>query len=91
MKNEMIKFVNENFEIIKNNFYQAEKEILEELDESDDEIQEMIDCLEEQMNEVIDAGSLVELINERSLGIDFDNKNDCEELFEQIEIYFNLN
>jgi Mg2+ and Co2+ transporter CorA len=87
MKNEMIKFVSENFEIIKNNFYQAEKDIIEELDESNDEIQEMIDYLEEQMNEVSDADSLLELINERSIGIDFDDKDDCNELLEQIELY----
>jgi hypothetical protein len=87
MKNEMIKFVSENFEIIKNNFYQAEKDIIEELDESNDEIQEMIDYLEEQMNEVYDANSLLELINERSIGIDFENEDDCNELLEQIELY----
>jgi hypothetical protein len=87
MKNEMIKFVSENFEIIKNNFYQAEKDIIEELDESNDEIQEMIDYLEEQMNEISDADSLLELINERSIGIDFDDKDDCNELLEQIELY----
>jgi hypothetical protein len=87
MKNEMIKFVSENFEIIKNNFYQAEKDIIEELDESNDEIQEMIDYLEEQMNEVSDADSLLELINERSIGIDFENEDDCNELLEQIELY----
>jgi hypothetical protein len=90
MKNEMIKFVSENFEVIKNNFYEAEKEILEDLDE-DFEIQEMINFLEEQMNEVIDANSLVELINERSIGIDFEDAEDCKELFEQIEFYFRLN
>jgi hypothetical protein len=87
MKNEMIKFVSENFEIIKNNFYQAEKDIIEELDESDHEIQELIDYLEEQMNEVSDADSLLELINERSIGIDFENEDDCNELLEQIELY----
>jgi hypothetical protein len=87
--NEMIKFVSENFEIIKNNFYQAEKDIIEELDESDHEIQELIDYLEEQMNEVSTAEELIELINERSIGIDFNDEDECEELFEQIEMYFN--
>jgi len=83
----MIKFVSENFEIIKNNFYQAEKDIIEELDENEDEIQEMIDELNNQINEVSDANSLLELINERSIGIDFDDEDDCNELLEQIELY----
>ena len=87
--NEMIKFVSENFEIIKNNFYQAEKDIIEELDESDHEIQELIDYLEEQMNKISTAEELIELINERSIGIDFNDEDECEELFEQIEMYFN--
>jgi hypothetical protein len=87
MKNEMIKFVSENFEIIKNNFYQAEKDIIEELDESDHEIQELIDYLEEQMNEVSTAEELIDVINERSIGIDFENEDDCNELLEQIELY----
>jgi uncharacterized Zn finger protein (UPF0148 family) len=90
MKNEMIKFVSENFEIIKNNFYQAEKDIIEELDESDHEIQELIDYLEEQMNEVSTAEELIDVINERSIGIDFENEDDCNELLEQIELYFRL-
>jgi hypothetical protein len=87
--NEMIEFVNSNFEVIKDNFYQAEREIIEELDESDEEIKEMINCLDEQMNEVIDTNSLIELINERSIGIDLNDEDECEELFEQIEMYFN--
>jgi hypothetical protein len=87
--NEMIEFVNSNFEVIKNNFYQVEKEIIEELDEDEDEIEEMIACLEGQMSGVFDTNSLIELINERSIGVDLNDDDECEELFEQIEMYFN--
>jgi hypothetical protein len=87
--NEMIEFVNSNFEVIKDKFYQAEKEIIEELDESDEEIKELIAYLDEQINEIINTNSLIELINERSIGIDFNDEDECEELFEQIEMYFN--
>ena len=86
--NEMIEFVNSNFEVIKNKFYQAEREILEELDEDEHEIEEMIACLEGQMSGVFDTDSLIDLINERSIGIDLNDDDECEELFEQIEIYF---
>jgi len=86
--NEMIEFVNSNFEVIKNKFYQAEREILEELDEDEHEIEEMIACLEGQMSGVFDTDSLIDLINERSIGIDLNDDDECKELFEQIEIYF---
>jgi hypothetical protein len=87
--NEMIEFVNSNFEVIKDKFYQAEKEIIEELDEDEDEIEEMIACLEGQMSGVFDTDSLIDLINERSIGVDLNDDDECEELFEQIEMYFN--
>jgi hypothetical protein len=87
--NEMIEFVNSNFEVIKNNFYQVEKEIIEDLDEDVIEIEEMIACLEGQMSGVFDTDSLIELINERSIGVDLNDDDECEELFEQIEMYFN--
>ena len=35
MKKEMIKFVSENFEVIKNNFYKSELNILEEILETE--------------------------------------------------------
>jgi hypothetical protein len=85
MKNEMIKFVSENFEMIKLNYFNIEKDIIEDLDEDDDEINEMIDELNNQMSEVNNALDLIELINERGLGIDFSDKDDCEELFDMIK------
>jgi hypothetical protein len=47
MKNEMIKFVSENFEVIKNNFYKSEFNILEEMFEDDINDKEEFDYLSE--------------------------------------------
>ena len=85
MKNEMIKFADENFELLKSNYYQIESDILNDLDESDEEIEEMIQCLNEQIIEVNSTLDLIELINERGIGIDIDNEDECEELLIEMQ------
>ncbi len=85
MKNEMMKFVDENFELLKSNYYQIENDIQNELDESDEEIEEMNQSLDEQMSEINSSLDLIELINERGIGIDIDNEDECEELLIEIQ------
>jgi hypothetical protein len=88
MKNEMIKFVSENFEVIKNNFLKDEISILEEMFEDDINDKEEFDYLSEflinQMN-VSTAKELIDVINDRSIGIDLDDESDCDELFDMIK------
>jgi hypothetical protein len=87
MKKEMIKFVSENFEVIKNNFYKSELNILEEIleDEGDQyEFDLLVECLNNQL-EVDSAEDLIGAINERSIGIDLDDESDCDELFDMIK------
>jgi hypothetical protein len=87
MKKEMIKFVSENFEVIKNNFYKSELNILEEIleDEGDQyEFDLLVECLNNQL-EVDSAEDLIDAINERSIGIDLDDESDCDELFDMIK------
>ena len=88
MKNEMMKFLNENFELLKSNYYQIEFDILNDLDESDHDIEHLIQFLNEQMSEVNSSLDLIELINERGIGIDIDNEDECEELL--IELMKNM-
>ena len=82
MKNEMIKFVSENFDVIKNNFYAIEFEAINDnvyCDQSD------IDDLDDDLYLAINAEELIDVINERSLGVDLDDDDDCEELFDMIK------
>lgn len=87
MKSEMIKFVSDNFEVIKNNFLKDEMNILEEMFE-DEEIDEnefnhLSEFLINQMN-VSTAEELIDVINERSLGVDFDS-DEVNDLFDMIK------
>jgi hypothetical protein len=86
MKNEMIKFVSENFEIIKNNFYESEIEVIEN-DDFCDEFD--IDNLKDDIYLANNAEELIDLINERSIGVDLDDEDDCEELFDMIKDMIN--
>jgi hypothetical protein len=82
MKNEMIKFVSENFNVIKSNFYYIEFEAINDnayCDQSD------IDDLDDDLYLAINAEELIDVINERSLGADLDDEDDCEELFDMIK------
>jgi len=87
MKNEMIKFVSENFEVIKNNFLKDEISILEEMFEDDINDKEEFDYLSEflinQMN-VSTAKELIDVINDRSIGVDLDSE-EVIELFNMIK------
>lgn len=87
MKSEMIKFVSDNFEVIKNNFLKDEMNILEEMFE-DEEIDEnefnhLSEFLINQMN-VSTAEELIDVINERSLGVDLDS-DEVNDLFDMIK------
>jgi len=77
MKNEMIKFVSENFEVIKNNFLKDEISILEEMFEDDindkEEFAYLSEFLINQMN-VSTAKELIDVINDRSIGVDLDGE-----------------
>jgi len=86
MKSQLVNFVEENFEEVKSFFYNQEREmIIEEFkNESDRDRNEMISVLDEQMN-VSTSLELIEVINERSLGVDLDD--DYEVLFEMIKSY----
>ena len=83
----LIKLVEENFQELKSNFYDAEREIILESDDEQDEIDDMLNDLDEHMN-ISTSLELIQVINERS-GFDGDinNKEDCEELFENIKSY----
>jgi len=84
MKNEMIKFVNENFDVIKNQFLKDELEILDDCFGDDvNEFNMLTEILLEQM-EVSTAEELIEVINERSIGVDLDDV-EVKELFDMIK------
>lgn len=87
MKHQLVNFVEENFEEIKSFFYNQEREII--IEDSEDDLIErdyLISFLNEQMN-ISTSLELIEVINERSLGIDLDSDGECAELFEIIESY----
>jgi hypothetical protein len=83
MKSEMIKFVSDNFEVIKNNFLKDEMNILEEMfgdeDIDENEFNNLSEFLINQMN-VSTAEELIDVINERSLGVDL-NSDEFFDLF----------
>jgi hypothetical protein len=86
MKNEMIKFVSENFDVIKSQFLKDELEILAEgfNDRGDfEDFISLINFLVDQMN-VSTAEELIDVINERSIGVDLDDV-EVEELFDMIK------
>ena len=88
VKNEMIEFVSENFEVIKNNFLKSEMNILEEMFEDEmidkDEFKDLSEFLIDQMN-VLTTEELIDVINERSIGVEFEDDDDCNNLFNMIK------
>jgi len=87
MKEKMIKLVNDNFEIIKNNFYNSELEILEMIGEDEGEdMSEDIEFLKDQLN-ISTTEELIGVINIRSLNIDLDNGEELDDLLSEIENY----
>ena len=84
MKNEMIKFVNENFEVIKSQFLKDELEIINECFEDDIvELNRLNEFLLNQI-EVESAEELIEVINKRSIDVDLDS-DEVIELFDMIK------
>lgn len=86
MKNEMIKFVSENFDVIKNQFLKDEIEILNEIFEDEGDLVEhnrLTEFLLDQMK-VSTAEELIDVINERSLGVNLDGV-EVGELFNMIK------
>jgi hypothetical protein len=82
MKSEMIKFVSENFEVIFNNFYENEKDAILNCDDCDLCDLYNLDC---DFENAASAEELIELINERSIGVDLDDEDESEELFDMIK------
>ncbi len=83
MKNEMIKFVNENFDVIKSQFLKDELEILDDVCDDIVEFNMLSEFLFKQI-EVSTAEELIDVINERSIGVDLDGV-EVEELFDMIK------
>jgi hypothetical protein len=85
-KSEMIDFVEQNFDTIKDNFYKSEKEIIMDTDGDETDISN----LEDQLSTATDAVSLIDIINERSIGVDLNDSEEAQELFDQIKSYASL-
>ena len=86
MKSEILKFIDANFETIKEKFTRNETQIIEELGESESEVdtKHLLDFLAKQIN-VKSSLELLEVINDRSLGVDLDNDDEVKELFKMIK------
>ena len=85
MKNETIEFINEHFETIKSSFIDDETQMIEELDLSNDEMLSLLIFLNKQMISVENSLDLLQVINERSLGIDLNNDEEVEKLLNMIK------
>jgi len=83
MKKEMLKFVEENFEVIKNQFLKDELEILDDCCDDQEEFDYLSEFLSNQMN-VSTAKELIDVINDRSIGVDLDSE-EVIELFNMIK------
>ena len=87
MKNEMIKFVSENFKVIKTQFSKDEMNILKEMFEDEvideNEFNHLSEFFINQIN-VSTAEELIDVINERSLGVDLDS-DEVSDLFDMIK------
>ena len=89
MKNEMIKFVEDNFEVIHIQFLKDELEILNDCCGDDIvELNRLKEFLLDQIK-VESAEELIDVINERSIGVDLDG-NEVIKLFNMIKGIINL-
>ena len=80
----MIKFVSENFEVIKTQFLKDELEILDDCFSDDkEELNSLTEFLINQMN-ISTAEELIDVINDRSIGVDLDSE-EVIELFNMIK------
>jgi hypothetical protein len=88
---EMVDFVKQNFDTIKDNFYKSEKDIItNDVDYEDDEdVSTFISYLDNQINKVSTAEELIDLINDRSIGVDLEGE-EASELFDMIKQYASL-
>jgi hypothetical protein len=77
---EMVKFVSQNFDTIKANFLQSELEMLDDIEAEEEDYSN----LNSQMD-VSSAEELIDVINERSMGVDLENDMDASELFDMIK------
>ena len=84
---DMVDFVKQNFDVIKDNFYETEKDIIMNDDYGDETD---IANLEDQLSTATDAVSLIDVINERSIGVDLNDSEEAQELFDQIKSYASL-
>lgn len=85
MKNETIEFINEHFEMVKSSFINDEIQMIEELDLNNGEILSLLMFLNKQMSSVENSLDLLQVINERSLGVDLDNDEEVEKLLNMIK------
>ena len=83
---DMVDFVKQNFDTIKDNFYKSEKDIIMDTDGDETDLSN----LEDQLSTATDAVSLIDVINERSIGVDLNDSEEAEELFDQIKSYASL-
>ena len=81
MKKEMIKFIEENFKVIKSQFLKDELKILSDCGADEDEL----DSVYFEINFISKAEVLLEVINERTLGVDYDDEGDVNQLFDMIK------
>jgi hypothetical protein len=88
---EMVDFVKQNFDTIKDNFYKSEKDIItNDVDYEDGEdASTFISYLDNQINKVSTAEELIDLINDRSIGVDLEGE-EASELFDMIKQYASL-
>lgn len=83
---DIIDFVKQNFDKIKTNFYNAEKEAIMNDDYAD---QSDIDNLEAQLMGISTAEKLIDVINDRSIGVDLEGE-EASKLFNMIKGYASL-
>lgn len=87
---DMINFVEQNFDTIKSNFLKSEIELIKDSAEDEEDEKNLMNYLNDSLNKATDASSLIDVINERSIGIDLSNPKEVEELFNEIKGYASL-
>jgi len=85
MTKEMLKFVEENFEVIKNKFSNQERDLIMNYGFGIEDEMKGLDYLDSQIEDTNSAEELIDVINERSIGIDLDDKDEVNELFNMIK------
>ena len=85
MTKEMLKFVEENFEVIKNKFSNQERDLIMNYGFGIEDEMKGLDYLDSQIEDTNSAEELIDVINERSIGIDLDDEDEVNELFDMIK------